>query len=217
MPIDPHLLLGFLALSTAISVAPGPSVLFATSRAIAHGRAVGLWTVLGNTLGGYVLVIGVACGLGAVVVASATVFTVVKLLGAAYLVWLGARTLLAVRAGHGLPADLAAPALRGGTTARVREGFVVGVSNPKTTVFLVAVLPQFVDPARGPVVVQMLLIGLAGAVVQLVTDGAWALGAGQLRSWFARRPARRTALEATGGLTMLGLGVTVALGRRPAV
>jgi threonine/homoserine/homoserine lactone efflux protein len=217
VPIDPHLLLGFLALSAAISVVPGPSVLFATSRAMAHGRAVGLWTVLGNALGGYTLVVAVACGLGTLVAASATVFTVVKLLGAAYLVWLGTRTLLAARAGRGEQPDLAVPSLRGGTRERVREGFVVGVSNPKTTVFLVAVLPQFVDPGRGPVLVQMLLVGLAGAVVQVVTDGAWALGAGQLRTWFARRPARRTALETTGGLTMVGLGVTAALGRRPAL
>ncbi|WP_432478709.1 LysE family translocator [Nocardioides sp. GXQ0305] len=217
MPVDPHLLLGFLALSAVISVVPGPSVLFATSRAIAHGRAVGLWTVAGNSLGGYVLVVAVACGLGTLVAASTTVFTVVKLLGAAYLVWLGARTLLAARASHESTPEVARHRLRGGSAARVREGFVVGVSNPKTTVFLVAVLPQFVDPDRGPVVAQMLLIGLAGAVVQLVSDGAWALGAGQLRTWFARRPSRRTALEATGGLTMLGLGVTVALGRRPAV
>jgi threonine/homoserine/homoserine lactone efflux protein len=215
--VDPGQLLAFLAFSAVLSAIPGPSVVFVTSRTVAHGRAAGLWTVLGNTLGGAALVVLVAAGLGAVVVASATVFTVLKLAGAAYLLWLGVAALRSRGAGELVAASPGAhPGLPGGAARRVREGFVVGVSNPKSIVALVAVLPQFVASDGGPVVVQMLVIGFVGALVQMVTDGTWALAAAGLRGWFSRRPGRVRRLQTTGGVMMIGLAGKVALERRPA-
>jgi threonine/homoserine/homoserine lactone efflux protein len=213
--VDPGLMLAFLAFSAVLSAIPGPSVVFVTSRTVAHGRAAGLWTVLGNTLGGAALVVLVAAGLGAVVAASATLFTIVKVVGATYLLWLG---IAALRSRGGEPvatAPGARPGLPGGPARRVREGFVVGISNPKSIVALVAVLPQFVAPDGGPAVVQMLVIGFVGALVQMVTDGTWALAAAGLRDWFTRRPGRVRGLQTAGGLMMIGLAGKVALERRP--
>lgn len=208
--VDPDLLMAFLAMSVVLSAIPGPSIVFATGRAVAHGRAAGLLTVLGDLLGGWFLVVLVATGLGSLVARSAVVFTVIKLLGAAYLAYLGVRTLLAARRGGQLPAATREP-LRGGRLRRVREGFLLGSTNPKSIVFLAAVLPQFVDPGRGGIVAQMLVIGLVGGLLQLVVSTVWVFAAAGLRTWFTRRPVRITALEGMGGLTMIGFGARLAL------
>ncbi|MFF9623290.1 LysE family translocator [Streptomyces griseosporeus] len=197
----------FAALSFLLIIVPGPSVLFVIGRALAQGRRAALTTVAGNTLGAYVLVAAVAFGVGAVVERSVAVFTALKLAGAAYLVYLGVR---AWRERGALRAAFdARPVVRGGRRTFL-EGFLVGVSNPKTIVFFAAVLPQFVDREAGHAAAQMLLLGLVFNVIALVSDSVWGLAAATARDWFARSPRRLSAVGGVGGLTMIGLGVTVA-------
>ncbi|MCX4662408.1 LysE family translocator [Streptomyces uncialis] len=200
-------LLAFAAMSFLLIVVPGPSVLFVVGRALSQGRRAALTTVVGNTLGAYVLVVAVALGVGAIVERSVLVFTVIKLVGAAYLIHLGIK---AVRRRGVMPlaADGDAPPASGSRT--LWEGFAVGVANPKTIVFFAAVLPQFVDHGRGQVVAQMLLLGLVFNAIAVVCDSVWGLAAATARNWFARSPKRYAAVGGVGGLTMIGLGVTVA-------
>ncbi|MFE1104831.1 LysE family translocator [Streptomyces rochei] len=207
--VSPDRLLAFAALSLVIVVVPGPSVLFVVGRALSQGRRAALTTVAGNTLGAYLLVVAVALGVGSVVERSAVVFTALKLAGAAYLVHLGVRAWRE----RGRPgAEFA-----GGTAAdrerwrTFRQGFAVGVTNPKTIVFFAAVLPQFADRDRGGVVVQMLVLGLVFNAIALACDSVWGLLAATARDWFARSPRRLSAVGGAGGLTMIGLGVTVAV------
>ena len=201
-------LLAFAALSFLLILVPGPSVLFVIGRALSQGRRAALTTVAGNTLGAYVLVAAVALGIGSIVERSVVVFTVLKLAGAAYLVYLG---LKAWRGRNSLQASFAdAGAARGGLRT-FWEGFTVGVSNPKTIVFFGAVLPQFADRGRGHVAVQMLVLGLVFNVIAVVSDSAWGLIAATAREWFARSPRRLSRVGGVGGLTLIGLGVSVAI------
>ncbi|MFD7715685.1 LysE family translocator [Streptomyces sp. NPDC059814] len=197
----------FAAMSFLLIVIPGPSVLFVIGRALAHGRRAALTTVAGNTLGAYALVVAVALGVGAVVERSVLVFTVLKLAGAAYLVYLGVK---AVRQRGSLHAALTGGGPAQGGLRTLWEGFAVGVANPKTIVFFAAVLPQFVDRGQGHVIVQMLLLGLVFNVIAVASDSAWGLVAATARSWFARSPQRLALVGGAGGLAMIGLGVTVA-------
>ncbi|PSL58317.1 threonine/homoserine/homoserine lactone efflux protein [Saccharothrix carnea] len=200
-------LLAFAAMSFLLIVIPGPSVLFVVGRALAQGRRAALITVLGNTLGAYALVVAVAFGVGAVVERSAVVFTTLKLVGAAYLVYLGVK---AVRQRGALHASFTAGGPAHGGLRTLWEGFAVGVANPKTIVFFAAVLPQFVDRAQGGVAAQMLLLGLLFNVIALASDSVWGLAAATARTWFARSPRRLALVGGAGGLTMIGLGVTIA-------
>jgi threonine/homoserine/homoserine lactone efflux protein len=203
-------LLAFAGLAFVLVVIPGPSVLFTIGRAITVGRRVALLTVLGNAVGVYLQVVAVAVGLGAVVLASATIFTAIKLIGAAYLVWLGVQ---AVRHRHDIATALvpAGESARPGAWLALRDGFVVGVANPKTIVFLAALLPQFADPARGSIALQMMLLGVCIPVFGVLLDSVWALAAGAARDWFGRSPRRLAAVGGTGGLVMIGLGASLAL------
>ncbi|HEY6295343.1 MAG TPA: LysE family translocator [Streptosporangiaceae bacterium] len=203
-------LLAFAAVALIIIVIPGPSVLFVVGRALAHGRRVALASVLGNEAGSLVLVALVATGVGPLVERSALIFTTLKLAGAAYLVVLGARAFLQRRR-HAL-AELAdhAGAPRGGARAAL-QGFLVGVSNPKTAVFFAAILPQFADRSRGDIPAQMLLLGTVFALIATVSDGAWSLIASGARGWFGRSPRRLELVGGAGGLAMIGLGITVAV------
>ncbi|MFI1564399.1 LysE family translocator [Streptomyces sp. NPDC020490] len=204
-------LFAFAALSLLLIVVPGPSVLFVIGRALAQGRRAALTTVVGNTLGAYLLVVAVAVGIGSVVERSVLVFTVLKLAGAAYLVHLGVKawrhrgSLRAAFAGDG------DGAVAHGGLRTFWEGFAVGVTNPKTIVFFAAVLPQFVDRDRGHVALQMLLLGLVFNAIALASDSVWGLAAATARDWFARSPHRLSMVGGVGGLTMIGLGVTVAV------
>jgi len=201
-------LLAFAAMSFLLIVVPGPSVLFVIGRALAQGRRAALTTVLGNTLGAYVLIVAVALGVGTVVERSVLVFTALKLTGAAYLVYLGVR---AWRQRGVLHASFTADKGAGSGLRTLWEGFAVGVANPKTLVFFAAVLPQFVDRAQGHVVVQMLLLGLVFTLIAVASDSLWGLVAAAGRDWFARSPRRLSLVGGVGGLTMVGLGVTVAV------
>jgi threonine/homoserine/homoserine lactone efflux protein len=207
-------LLAFAAVAFVIIIIPGPSVLFVVGRALAHGRRVALASVLGNEAGSLVLVALVAAGVGPLVQRSALIFTTLKLAGAAYLVFLGARAFLQRRQ-HLLADPAAAGATPHGRARAVLQGFLVGVSNPKTAVFLAAILPEFVARSRGDVPVQMLVLGAIFALIATVSDAAWSLVATGARDWFGRSPRRLELVGGTGGLAMIGLGITVAVtGRR---
>lgn len=199
----------FAALTFLMVVVPGPSVLFTISRALTVGRRDALLTVLGNSAGVYTQVVAVAFGLGALVTTSAAVFTAIKIAGALYLVYLGVQ---AFRHRRKLTDAMAAKvrATPGRVLTVLRDGFVVGFANPKSIVFLAALLPQFVDPAAGSVPAQMLVLGLCLPAIALATDSAWALVAGTARAWFARSPKRLELVGGTGGLVMIGLGTGLA-------
>ncbi|WP_420035177.1 LysE family translocator [Streptomyces sp. cg28] len=202
-------LLAFAAMSLLLIVIPGPSVLFVVGRALSQGRRAALTTVAGNTAGSYVLVAAVALGVGAVVERSIAVFTVLKLAGAAYLVYLGVQ---AIRQRRSLQTVFAATDGQPAKNSRTFwEGFAVGVANPKTIVFFAAVLPQFVDREAGHTALQMLLLGLVFNVIAVTSDSIWGLVAATARDWFARSPRRLAAVGGIGGLAMVGLGVTVAV------
>ena len=198
----------FVVASVVLIVIPGPSVLFVIGRSLALGRLGGLLSVLGNALGMIPLVAAVALGIGALVAQSVVLFTVIKFAGALYLVYLGIQ---AIR--H--RADAAA-AVNGGAAVRshwrqLGEGFVVGVTNPKTIAFFVAVLPQFVDFAAGAIPLQLFELGVVFIVLALLFDSAWAIAASAARDWFGRSPKRASNLAATGGVMMIGLGGVLAL------
>jgi threonine/homoserine/homoserine lactone efflux protein len=207
VPSTDHLF-AFAVVSLVFVAIPGPSVLFTISRALTLGRQPALVTVAGNAMGVYVHVIAVALGVGVVVERSVAVFTVLKLAGAVYLVYLGVQALRHRRAVAALiDGD---PVVSRGRRILV-QGFVVGVTNPKSVVFFVAVLPQFVDPANGRVPFQMLLLGVISIAAALLSDSVWAVIAGAARNWFARSPGRLAAIGGAGGLIMIGLGVRLAL------
>ena len=203
-------LLAFVVASILFIQVPGPSLLFTIGRALTVGRRDALLSVVGNTLGLVVQVAGVALGLGALVAASATAYTSLKLVGAAYVVWLGIQAIrhradarLAMTAVDPAPPGAAAP------WRSVWTGVLVGVTNPKTIVFFAAFLPQFIDPGA-PAAPQLLLLGAVFGVLAVASDSCWALAAGRARDWFAREPRRLDRLGATGGVMMVGLGATLA-------
>ncbi|MDZ5621772.1 LysE family translocator [Nocardioides bizhenqiangii] len=200
-------LLGFGLAALVLIVIPGPSVVFVVGRAVSYGHRIALASVVGNTLGLFLVMTLVAVGLGAVVAESITVFTVIKLLGAAYLVWLGIQ---ALRHRRQMRVDTSAARTPLSPRAAVRQGFVVGVSNPKAFMIFAALLPPFVDSGRS-VPTQMFLLGSVAVVLGLVCDSAWALAAGRARDWFAGSARRGSALGAIGGTSMIGLGVGMAL------
>jgi threonine/homoserine/homoserine lactone efflux protein len=188
---------------------PGPSVVFVIGRALAYGRGVALATVLGNTLGLLLIVVLVALGLGTIVQESIVVFTILKFTGAAYLVWLGIQAIRHRSAFNVGSGGEGAPPLAWPTV--VRQGFVVGFSNPKAFMIIGAVLPQFVVRDNGHIPLQMLLLGLIAVAIGLVSDSLWAVIASQLRTWFNASPRRGAALGVVGGTSMIGLGVGLAV------
>jgi threonine/homoserine/homoserine lactone efflux protein len=201
-------LLSYTLASLVLIVIPGPGVLFVVGRALSHGRGTALATAFGHAAGNYVVAVCVAVGLGSVLQRSAEVFVVVKLAGAAYLVWLGAQ---AIRHRASLASALSAQAVARAGWRAVRDGFVVGVTNPKTFILFGAILPQFVNRPAGHVPAQMLLLALVSVSIGLVSDSSWGLAASGVRAWFARSPRRFALVGGAGGLAMIGVGVTVAL------
>lgn len=206
--IGPDQLLGFGLAALVLIVIPGPSVVFVVGRAVSYGHRLALASVAGNTLGLFLVMTLVAVGLGAIVAESIVVFTVIKLVGAAYLVWLGVQ---ALRHRRELRVDTAAPRTPLTRRAAVRQGFVVGISNPKGFLIFAALLPPFVDPDRSAVPLQMFVLGSVAVTLGLLCDSVWALAAGRARDWFAGSARRGSALGAIGGSSMIGLGVGMAL------
>ena len=196
-------LLAFGATAFVVIVIPGPSVLFVVGRALAGGRRAAILTVVGNSLGEYGQVIAVAFGVGALAEQSVAALTGLKLVGGAYLVYLGARTF---RERRSLAAALAASTAAPSDRRSFLQGFTVGATNPKTIVFLAAILPQFVSPGGGGVPAQILLLGLIFSAIALLSDSMWALAAGGFRSWFARSPRRLELVGGAGGLAIVAVG-----------
>jgi threonine/homoserine/homoserine lactone efflux protein len=207
MPPGGHLL-EFAITAFVLIVIPGPSVLFVVSRGVALGRRAALATVIGNTGGVMVQAVLVALGLGALVERSDAVFTVVKLAGAAYLLLLGLRML---RKRHALARLHDATEVPKGTRRIVREGFVVGLTNPKAVIVFTVVLPQFADPSRGHVPLQLLVLGGLFLTIGVLSDSAWAIAAGTARNWIAHSRGRLEAIAGAGGVVLIGLGLRLAV------
>jgi threonine/homoserine/homoserine lactone efflux protein len=185
---------------------PGPAVLFIVARSIEQGRGAGLVSMLGVQVGALVHVAAAALGISALLVQSALAFSVVKYAGAAYLVYLGLRRLLArERLDAG---GERVPRARG---RLFREGIVVNVLNPKAALFFLAFLPQFVDPEAGAVALQVTVLGLAFIALAVVSDGMYALAAGAAAEWL-RGSARFVMAERwVSGSVLVGLGLTTAV------
>jgi threonine/homoserine/homoserine lactone efflux protein len=207
MPPTAHLL-AFTLTAFVIILIPGPSVLFAVSRAIVLGRAAGVATVAGNTAGAFTQVTAVAFGVGPLIERSVAVFTVLKLVGCCYLVFLGVQ---AIRHRHSLAGSLGAAVEQKSVARIVLDGFTVGVTNPKVIIFFTAILPQFVDRQSGHVPVQIIMLGAIFAGIALLSDSTWAMAAGSVRAWLARSPRRLSLLGGAGGLAMIAIGTRLAL------
>jgi threonine/homoserine/homoserine lactone efflux protein len=193
----------------ALVLIPGPSVLFVVGRALSLGRTGGLLSVVGNAAGMVPHVLAVAGGVGVLVARSAAALSVLKVAGACYLMYLGVRALRRRR-------EVAGPDAAGERAPRrvLAAGFLVGVTNPKTTVFLVAVLPQFASPDRGAVAGQLLVLGAVFVAIALVCDSVWALLAGTARAWLTGTPRRLVGVRTAGGVVTVGLGGALLLSSR---
>ena len=196
-------LLAFALAAFLLIILPGPSVLFVIGRSLALGRIGGLLSVVGNALGIFTIALAVALGIGTVIEQSVLIFTVIKIVGAAYMVYLGIQ---AIRHRNQVAEQTIAALAKRGHLRTLIEGYIVGVSNPKAVVFMIAILPQFVDHRTGNVPLQLAILGLIFISIGLVSDGIWALTAGAARDWFARSPKRIAKLSATGGVMMIGIG-----------
>jgi threonine/homoserine/homoserine lactone efflux protein len=205
VPID-HLLT-FAAAAFVLIVIPGPSVMFEISRSVALGRRAGLATVAGNALGELVQAAAVAVGIGAIIQRSAPLFTLVKVIGVAYIILLGVR---AIRDRRSLSDALGVVAAPRSDRRIFVEGFAVGATNPKSLVFFAAVLPQFVVSDAGAVPVQLALLGAVFVAIALVSDSAWVVLAGTARDWFTRSPRRLEIVGGAGGLMMIAVGIRLA-------
>jgi threonine/homoserine/homoserine lactone efflux protein len=203
--------LTFALLAVVLIVVPGPSVLFTVGRALTVGRREALLTVVGNAIGVYLQVIAVAIGIGVIVERSAAVFTAIKLVGAAYLVYLGVQ---AIRHRRKVTEALAAGVPKVAAGRAMRDGIVVGFANPKSIVFFAVALPQFTNPAAGNVPLQMLVLGALFPLLALVLDSVWALLAATARAWLSRSPRRLELVGGAGGLMMIGLGTSLAVSAR---
>jgi threonine/homoserine/homoserine lactone efflux protein len=201
-------LLGFTLASMVLIVIPGPGVLFVVGRALSHGRRTALATACGHAAGNYVVAACVAVGLGALLERSVTVFVVVKVVGAAYLVWLGVQ---AIRHRKSLLDTFSAAAEPRQGWRALRDGVVVGITNPKSYILFGAVLPQFVNRGAGHVAGQMLVLALVSVLIGAVSDCGWGFAASAVRNWFASSPRRFELVGGAGGLAMIGVGVTVAI------
>jgi threonine/homoserine/homoserine lactone efflux protein len=197
-----HTFVIFAVASAAFLAVPGPAVIYIVSRSLAEGRRAGVVSALGIQGGGLVHVIAATIGVSALLASSATAFSVVKYAGAAYLIYLGIRKL---REGDHEVEGPGAPVPH---RQLFWQGVMVNSLNPKTALFFLALLPQFVDPDRGAVAPQVLALGVLFLVLATLSDSTYALIAGSVRGWLGER--RRT-LARMSGVSYLGLGVLAAL------
>jgi len=205
---DGSTLLLFTAASLALLLVPGPAVIYVVTRSLDQGRAAGIVSVLGVETGTFAYALGAALGLSALIASSATAFTVVKYAGAAYLIYLGVRSLFE----RGEVEDDALPSAR---SRLFVKGMFVQLLNPKIAIFFVAFLPQFVDPSHGAVAVQTLVLGTIFTSLAVLSDSAYALAAAAAGGWLRGRSSRRR-LAKLSGVVYIGLGATAALsGSRP--
>jgi threonine/homoserine/homoserine lactone efflux protein len=200
----------FFIASGIIILAPGPSVMFAVARGVAWGRAVAVLTVLGNSLGALVLSAVVALGLGPLLTHSKLFSTVIQIAGGCYLLWLGTDA-LRHRQAHA-QAMSQRENVQPSRVQVVRQGFMVGVLNPKALVFFVAVFPHFVSRSHGDVTLQLLLLGAIFSVMAFFSDSTWGFIAGTARDWLASSPGRLVVMRTIGGCVMMILGLVILVG-----
>ena len=198
----------FLVASLIIIIVPGPSVLFTLARGVAWGRAVAVFTVLGNSLGTLTLSVIVALGLGPLLEHSKAFTVVLELVGGAYLLWLG---LEALRHRHEhARAMTEREAQRPSNIHIVRQGYVVGILNPKSLVFFSAVFPHFVNRGHGDnVTLQLLLFGVMFSILAFCSDSTWGIIAGTAREWLSGSPTRLVVLRSVGACVMMTLGTII--------
>jgi threonine/homoserine/homoserine lactone efflux protein len=199
----------FVLASLVLLLTPGPAVLYIVARSVQQGRTAGLVSVIGIHLGTIVHITAAAVGLSALLVSSALAFSIVKYLGAAYLIWIGLRTFLAKDRDPETPVIEAKPLYRA-----FRDGFVVNLLNPKTAIFFLSFLPQFVDPARGAVHWQILILGLTFMGLGIMSDGMFALVAGTAGDFLRRSRGFQRILRWFSGISFIGLGVSAAMASR---
>jgi len=204
---DAHTLWIFAVACVGLALLPGPAVLYIVTRGIVHGRRGGIYSMLGIEAGNFLQVLAATAGLAAIVASSAAAFTVVKYAGALYLLYLGIRALRDAARGRG-----EAPRRPGPSDGRLFwEGFVVGALNPKMALFLLAFLPQFVDPSAGPVWLQTLVLGCVMQAIIVAGDTCFALAAGTAGARLRRAVEGRRVAAASGAM-YVGLGIAAALG-----
>ncbi len=204
--VAPERLIAFAAVAVLLIAVPGPSVLFIISRAVSFGRRVALLTVLGNSAGEAVQVALVAFGVGELLERSALALSAMRIVGAAYLLYLGFRTFTS-------RAEILATEPAGPPPASRRrailDGSLVGVSNPKSAVFFVTVLPAFVTPGAAAVPLQILALGAIWVAIALVSDSLWGMAAARAGVWLRSAPRRRTLVQRSSGIVTAGLGVGI--------
>lgn len=203
---DPQTLALFVAATLALTLTPGPGVLYVVTRSAEGGRSAGLASALGIGAGGLVHVAFASVGLSALLASSATTFAVVKWVGVAYLVWLGLSRLLGSE-----EEEPAASEGHRNLRSVFWQGVLVDILNPKVALFFLAFLPQFVDPAGGPVWAQVLLLGLTFALVGLCTDSLYALFSVTFAGWLRRRGAFSGHGRRLSGCVYLALGAATAV------
>ncbi|MBV8429182.1 MAG: LysE family translocator [Hyphomicrobiales bacterium] len=214
---DPSQLILFLAAALVLAITPGPGIFYVAARTLAGGRAEGVASSCGTGLGGMVHVLAGSLGVAAVVLASAKLFAALKLIGAAYLVWLGLRTFQSARrdAAAGLNEGFTPPPV--GPRRAFREGVLVEALNPKTAAFFLAFIPQFVDPNAGHVAVQFMMLGFVSVSLNTLADLAVTFAASGIREGAASRPTVIRRLREASGTAMIMLGLGLALAKRPGV
>ncbi len=214
MPDITHFAL-FFAAALLLAITPGPGIFYVAARTLSGGRAEGVASSFGTGLGGMVHVIAGSLGVSAIVLASAELFTGLKLLGAAYLVWIGLRTLAAARRDASAILAGGTPAPPIGARRAFREGVLVEALNPKTAAFFLAFVPQFVDTSAGDVALQFAVLGFVAVALNTLADVAVAFAASRIRAGAAARPGLVRRLREASGGAMIVLGLGLALARRP--
>ena len=201
----PSRLWEYLIATVLIILAPGPSVLFTIARAIAWGRVAAIATVIGNAFGMFLVSVLVAFGLGPLLQSSKLFYNSIQWAGGAYLIYLGYAAIAASRVdAQGMQkTEGSKPSF----FTSLKNGFWVGVLNPKSIVFFAAILPQFVDQEKNNVTAQLLLLGAIFATIALISDGSYGLLAGTVRSWLAGDVKRLIFMRRFGGVVMIGLGI----------
>ena len=205
----------YVAAALVLAVTPGPGIFYVAARTLAGGRAEGVASSSGTVFGGMVHVLAGSLGVSAVVLASAELFSALKLVGAAYLVWLGLRTFRSARrdVSAGLDGGAAAPPV--GPRRAFREGVLVEALNPKTAAFFLAFIPQFVEPAAGQIALQFVVLGFVSVALNTLADIVVAFAASGIRDGAAARPALVRRLREGSGAAMIALGIGLTLAKRP--
>jgi threonine/homoserine/homoserine lactone efflux protein len=199
----------FLLAALIVAAVPGPGIFYVAARTLSGGKRAGIASTFGTALGGLVHVIAGAVGVSALILASAELFTGLKFAGALYLVWLGLKTFREAR--DLLPQQ----AIAAGTQRVFREGVLVEALNPKTAAFFLAFIPQFIDPA-GYVAFQFIILGLISVALNTLADVVVVMMAASARAGLTRNPNLLQRLRQGSGLFIAGLGISLALARRPA-